>query len=121
MADRAEQVAGVRVPDFHGKQALDAWLHGHDIGLLCQGPNPDSAQPLLHGRVIGQRPAPGTTVHRWDVVTLWVWQDPGDFAGVREPRRPLPPDRHIRAEQSLGCESTSPATPPGRPPATDEL
>lgn len=61
MADRAEQVAGVRVPDFHGEQALDAWLHGHDIGLLCQGPNPDSAQPLLHGRVIGQRPVPGTT------------------------------------------------------------
>jgi hypothetical protein len=101
MTEHAEPPAAVTVPDFHGRQALDAWLVGHDIGLLCQGPNPDSARPLLHGRVVYQRPLPGTTIRRWDVVTLWVRDDPGDLGGDREPRDPLPTIRHDLAARHL--------------------
>jgi beta-lactam-binding protein with PASTA domain len=81
----------VQVPDFVGQQALAAWLMGHDLGVLCQGPDPDGPHPILHGTVTGQKPPAGTSVRRWDTVTVWV-EGPGDTAGVREPRRPLPPD-----------------------------
>jgi beta-lactam-binding protein with PASTA domain len=76
------------VPDFQGQQALDAWLKGHDMGLLLQGPDPDS-HPLLNGVVVAQSPAAGTQLGRWDTVTVWV-SGGGDPAGVREPLRPLP-------------------------------
>jgi beta-lactam-binding protein with PASTA domain len=99
MAHRGELEEEAVVPDFRGRQALDAWLFGHDAGLLCQGPDPDSPQPLLHGRVVDQRPAPGTTVRRWDTVTVWVHDEPGDLVGVREPRRPLPLDRRDKAAE----------------------
>ncbi|OLF14742.1 hypothetical protein BU204_25360 [Actinophytocola xanthii] len=77
------------VPDFQGRQALDAWLSGHDAGLLLQGPDPDSPHPLLNGLVVAQLPAAGTRLTRWEAVTVWV-TDAGDPSGVREPRRPLP-------------------------------
>ena len=79
----------VVVPDFQGKQALDAWLSGHDAGLLLQGPDPDSPHPLINGLVVAQLPAAGTRLVRWDTVTVWVTDD-GNLSGVREPRRPLP-------------------------------
>ncbi len=28
-------------------QALNAWLVGHDHGLLLQGPDPDSPEPIM--------------------------------------------------------------------------
>lgn len=71
-------------------QALNAWLTGHDAGLLLEGPDPDSPEPLLHGTVIAQRPRPGAWLHRWDVVTVWLRDVPG-LGGVREPRRPYRP------------------------------
>jgi hypothetical protein len=77
------------VPDFRGRQALDAWLSGHDMGLLLQGPDPDGERPLLNGRVVAQSPAPGSRLGRWDTVTVWII-DGGEGSGVREPRRPLP-------------------------------
>jgi hypothetical protein len=43
----------------------------------------------MNGVVVAQRPAAGTRVGRWDVVTVWV-EGGGDGSGVREPRRPLP-------------------------------
>jgi len=79
----------VLVPDFVGMQALDAWLSGHDSGLLLQGPDPDSPHPLLNGVVVAQLPAPGTRLPRWSAVIVWITGG-GDPAGVREPRRPLP-------------------------------
>ncbi|HEY4024136.1 MAG TPA: PASTA domain-containing protein [Pseudonocardiaceae bacterium] len=79
----------VVVPNFRGRQALDAWLSGHDAGLLLQGPDPDSPHPLLNGLVVAQRPEAGTRLSRWDTVTVWV-AGGGDGSGVREPRRPLP-------------------------------
>ena len=78
------------MPDFRGMQALNAWLTGHDLGLLLQGPDPDSPEPLLHGIVIKQLPEPQTRLHRWDPVTVWVRIPPDDGAGVREPRKPPP-------------------------------
>jgi hypothetical protein len=81
----------IEVPDFCGMQALNAWLVGHDHGLVLAGPDPDSAEPLLNGVVVGQVPGPGGQLHRWDVVTVWVRPGPGDGGGVREPRRPLTP------------------------------
>jgi hypothetical protein len=72
-------------------QTLDAWLAGHDRGLLLAGPDPDSAEPLLHGVVVDQDPVPGGRLQRWDVVTVWIRPGPGDGDGLREPRRPLPP------------------------------
>lgn len=99
MGELREPDGDIVVPDFCGRQALDAWLLGHDVGVLCQGPDPDSPRPVLHGRVVRQWPAPGTPVLRWDTVTVWVRDEPGDLAGVREPRRPLPPDRHGQARK----------------------
>jgi hypothetical protein len=81
----------IEVPDFRGMQAPNAWLFGHDRGLLLTGPDPDSSQPLLHGVVVDQAPVPGDRLHRWDVVTVWIRHGPGDSDGVREPRRPLTP------------------------------
>lgn len=77
------------VPDFYGKQALDAWLTGHDAGLLLQGPDPDSPHPLINGVVVRQLPVAGARRARWSPVTVWI-TDGGDPTGVREPRRPLP-------------------------------
>ena len=62
----------VEVPDFCGMQALNAWLAGHEAGVLLTGPDPDSPRPLLHGRIARQNPPPGTQLHRWDPVTVWV-------------------------------------------------
>ncbi|QWF83412.1 hypothetical protein HUW46_06853 [Amycolatopsis sp. CA-230715] len=84
------------VPDFAGKQALDAWLSGHDAGLLLQGPDPDSPHPLTNGRVVAQLPSAGTELARWGTVTVWVTDD-GDPGGVREPRRPPPEHREAAA------------------------
>jgi hypothetical protein len=89
--------ATIEVPDFRGMQALNAWLVGHDHGLLLQGPYPDSGEPLMHGIVIDQRPAPRTLLGRWDVVTVWIHPPPDDDSGVREPVRPLPPVRTDKA------------------------
>jgi len=77
-------------------QALNAWLLGHDHGLLLQGPDPDSPEPVMHGVVIDQQPAPKTLLCRWDPVTVWIQPPPDEGSGVREPRRPLPPVRSNR-------------------------
>lgn len=98
MTDRTDLVADlVQVPEFRGMQALNAWLAGHDARLLLEGPNPDSPEPLLHGIVVAQVPAPGQWLHRWDVVTVWIHNGPG-LGGVREPRRPRPPTLAAAAE-----------------------
>jgi hypothetical protein len=39
-------------------QALNAWLVERDHGLLLQGPDPDSPEPVMHVVVIDQQPAP---------------------------------------------------------------
>lgn len=101
MAD-AEGAAAERieVPDFRGMQALNAWLAGHDVGLLLEGPDPDSPEPLLHGVVVAQQPRAGGMLSRWDVVTVWLRDVPG-LGGVREPRRPRQPTL-IAAREATG-------------------
>jgi len=74
-------------------QALNAWLVGHDYGLLLQGPDPDGPEPIMHGTVVHQLPPPTSRLHRWDPVTVWIQPPPEDGSGVREPARPLPPER----------------------------
>ncbi|MEU1733522.1 PASTA domain-containing protein [Streptosporangium sp. NPDC020145] len=93
----------VVVPDFCGSQALNAWLAGHDAGVLLQGPDPDSPQPVMDGVVVAQKPPPGSRIERWGAVTVWTRHDPGE-GGVREPRRPSAP---------LG-------TPAAEPPGEDQ-
>ncbi|MFI6504338.1 PASTA domain-containing protein [Nonomuraea typhae] len=88
----------VIVPDFRGQQALNAWLAGHDAGVLLQGPDPDGPQPVMDGIVVAQDPAPGVRVARWAPVTVWVRPGPDDDSGVREPRRPEPPVNTLKAE-----------------------
>jgi hypothetical protein len=83
-------------------QALSAWLVGHDHGLLLQGPNPDSPDPLLHGIVVTQHPLPHSWLRRWDPVTVWIQPPPEDGSGVREPLRPLPPVRTNQAHVDEG-------------------
>jgi beta-lactam-binding protein with PASTA domain len=91
----------IEVPDFRGLQALNAWLLGHDHGLLLTGPDPDSSHPLLNGLVADQAPAPGARLHRWDTVTVWIHRGPGDGDSVREPRRPLTPLQVDAASQPV--------------------
>jgi hypothetical protein len=94
--------ADIVVPTFVGMQALNAWLAGHDAGLLRQGPDPDSPHPLLNGVVVAQRPLAGTYLARWDPVTVWVRQDPAGGSGVREPLCPPPHAGAGSAEESPG-------------------
>ena len=91
MRQQAAHAEFIEVPDFRGMQALNAWLLGHDLGLLLAGPDPDSSNPVLHGVVVDQAPAPGDRLHRWGVVTVWTHRGPGDGDSVREPRHPLAP------------------------------
>ena len=57
-------------------QALNAWLVGHDHGLLLQGPDPDRREQVMDGIVIKQQPAPRTLLRRWDPVTVWIQPPP---------------------------------------------
>jgi hypothetical protein len=81
-------------------QALNAWLAGHDAGVVLVGPNPDGALPVMHGIVTTQWPEPGAMVNKWDTVTVWVRNDPGEESGVREPRNPVPPAGALSVELS---------------------
>ena len=98
----------IEVPDFRGMQALNAWLFGHDRGLLLTGPDPDSSQPLLHGVVVDQAPVPGGRLRRWDVVTVWIRHGPGTAAvsanrgGLSHQCRPMRQHwtRHCRLERA---------------------
>jgi hypothetical protein len=93
----------VVVPDVVGMQALNAWLLGHEAGVLLQGPDPDAAEPLLHGVVVRQRPSAGSRVERWDPVTVWI-RPPDPGAGAREPRRPAPDPLRQAAERNLDAD-----------------
>jgi hypothetical protein len=53
------------------------------------------------GVVVEQDPAPGTEVSPGTAITVRFGEDPGD-AGVREPRRPIPPLRHNTAAAEPG-------------------
>ncbi|NBH03639.1 PASTA domain-containing protein [Amycolatopsis sp. SID8362] len=118
----ADEPRPVVVPDFRGRQALDAWLSGHDAGLTLQGPDPDSPHPLLNGLVVAQLPAAGTRLDQWGAVTVWVTGG-GDPDGVREPGGHVPtsarnpatanPDRLSRHAVTNPLWSRSSSAAPG--------
>src|SRR4051794_30694640 len=110
--DRDSEHALIPVPNYVGMQALNAWLAGHELGLLLEGPDPDS-EPLINGIVVAQHPAPPARLNRWDVVTVWVRVDPGDLSGVREPRRPPPRPAADAAERGHSDDATWASNGPG--------
>jgi hypothetical protein len=81
-------------------QSLNAWLVGHDMGLLLVGADPDGA-PLVDGVVVSQDPVPGALRDQWDVVIVWVRVDPGEPSGVREPGRRPPSFSSDAVEQEI--------------------
>jgi hypothetical protein len=87
----------VMVPDVVGLLLADAVQLAHDAGVVLAQPDPDGP-PLAaltwpgDFLVTKQSPQPGVRLWRWDAVVVgWSPVDRGDGAGVREPRRPIPP------------------------------
>src|SRR5262245_47307084 len=105
MASGVPSEIRVEVPDFRGLPVLNAWLAGHDVGVLLAGPDPDAPHPLMNGIVQVQEPPPGSLVPRWGVVTVWVRDGPGDGSGDREPRLPQPPHGHAVAAREPAASS----------------
>lgn len=88
----------VTVPNVVGLLLDQARRVAGDAGVVLAQPDPDG--PPLGAltwpgeyRVTGQSLPAGARVWRWDsLVVEWVAVDRGgDGAGVREPRRPIPP------------------------------
>ncbi|GAA5071818.1 hypothetical protein HNP84_007852 [Thermocatellispora tengchongensis] len=77
-------------------QALNAWLLGHDAGVLLLGPDPDGPGSVTNGIVVAQDPRPGTLVPRW--ATVRVRMRDGGEGGVREPRTPVTPPGELTAD-----------------------
>jgi hypothetical protein len=83
----------VVVPDLVGQAAPDAGELGRRAGLRVVGPDGDPGSlDELDGPVVRQRPEPGVVARRGADVMVWT-SGPGGDAGVREPRRPVPPTR----------------------------
>ncbi|MCW2746469.1 MAG: domain containing protein [Mycobacterium sp.] len=69
--------------------------------LVAAGPDPDGpplpSEVSGDAAVVNQRPRGGARLPTGSAVTLWVERGGGE-AGEREPRRPTPPPRALRAE-----------------------
>ena len=92
----------VVVPDLRGLTAPEAGRMGQLAGVRVVGPTGDAPWlNQLEGTVIGQHPEAGSGVARHSEVTVWT-SGPGGDAGVREPRRPLPPTLDNHAALDLG-------------------
>ncbi|MCZ2815179.1 PASTA domain-containing protein [Modestobacter sp. VKM Ac-2984] len=92
----------VLVPSIVGLEVQVARRVANTAGVELAQPDPDG--PPLGAltwpgryRVVGQEPAAGSVLHRWD--SLVVRTEPVDdgAAGVREPRRPHPDPHAGRA------------------------
>jgi len=97
LSARARRSRNVKVPDLVGLNAsdalgiltragLDAVSETPSIGLL---EDPGELAPAI---VVRQYPDPGAAVPPASTVKLWLERGDGS-AGVREPRRPIPPIR----------------------------
>lgn len=84
----------VLTPDVVGLVVDDAYDVAVVAGVVLAQPDPDGPPlPALTWRqpvtVLTQDPPAGTSIRRYEsVVVTWTT----DEAGVREPRRPVPPD-----------------------------
>jgi beta-lactam-binding protein with PASTA domain len=100
--DRAAQL--VIVPDVAGLDVRQAARLAEAAGLALAPPDPDGPPlaaltwPGKH-RVVAQRPAPGTVLHRWDSLVVEVTPADDGSAGDREPRRPVPGPLEAQADQ----------------------
>jgi hypothetical protein len=96
----------VVVPDLRGLTAFEAGQVGRLAGLRMVGPDGDSLSlNRLHGQVIDQRPEVGGVVAVHAEVTVWTSGSGGD-AGVREPRRPIPPTQENHSAVDLREDGT---------------
>jgi hypothetical protein len=91
----------VPVPDVISLNAGDAWQVLHNLELVAKQHNPGDAPLALSadsgGVVVDQVPKAGARRRPGSPITLWVSTD-GGSAGMREPRRPVPPVRSAQAE-----------------------
>lgn len=74
-----------------------ATYSGLRLGHLTDGADEASRLefPLREGFfVVRQSPPSGTPAARWDPIVVEWGREPPDLAGVREPRRPIPPTDH---------------------------
>ncbi|MEV8016782.1 PASTA domain-containing protein [Streptomyces sp. NPDC086554] len=93
--------AEVRVPRLVGLMAVDARESAARHGVLLVAPDLPDFRLAVTDYVVRQYPLPGTWIPRNAVVTVWFELGPGEGeggAGVREPRRPAPPDGGLLRE-----------------------
>ncbi|TGB03324.1 PASTA domain-containing protein [Streptomyces sp. MZ04] len=98
---KAPRTAEVRVPRLIGLMAVDARESAAEHGVLLAAPDRPDFHLVVLDHVVRQYPLPGMWIPRDAVVTVWFELGPGEGeggAGVREPRRPGPPDGGLRRE-----------------------
>jgi hypothetical protein len=92
----------VIVPNVVGLHVRDAQKVASDAGVKLAQPDPDgpplSTLTWPHDFwITKQTPPPGARLWKWDSVVVEWTASRGDVAGVREPRRPVPPEHHLGA------------------------
>ncbi len=99
-AKRRRRRSTVTVPDVVGFSLDDARSALIQRGLVAVGSDPDgpplTAMGWPDGVVTDQSPEAGAKVPEGSRVTLWVGRG-GGSAGMREPRRPVPRPKGLRA------------------------
>ena len=94
------------VPMVIGMKVRDDEAVAQAYGLKLAQSDPDGP-PLAAlispdvSWVATQSPGPGTRMWRWDSIVIKWSNETDGGAGVREPRRPLPPDNTLAAELPL--------------------
>ncbi|MFF1612698.1 PASTA domain-containing protein [Amycolatopsis sp. NPDC058278] len=92
----------VRVPDIVGMYPWEArrLVAMDNLGLTGPGAHADETGGWLGRRIAGQAPSAGEWLPPGGTVTVWFDDGPGS-AGIREPRRPVPPVRSDDPEPGL--------------------
>lgn len=102
---RLDEDGMVEVPDVVGMMASEARAMLGEVGLVAVGWNPSRRPKALAadaaGVVSDQLPSAGVKRRAGSHVTVWL-DAGGGSAGVREPRRPVPPRSAAEAEAELG-------------------
>ncbi|WP_279617070.1 PASTA domain-containing protein [Streptomyces silaceus] len=91
----------VRVPRLTGLMATDAREAAARRGVRLVAPDRPGFHDVVVDYVVRQYPPPGVEVPHGAAVTIWFDLGPGEGeggAGVREPRRPGPPDGGLHRE-----------------------
>ncbi|MGW6026419.1 PASTA domain-containing protein [Streptomyces sp. NPDC055099] len=98
---RTDETGDVLVPRLVGLMAVDARESAAKHGVELAAPGRPELHLVVLDHVVRQYPPPGSWIPRDSVVTIWFEFGPGEGeggAGVREPRRPGPPDGGVRRE-----------------------